>query len=75
MDTLIVDIIKGEEHFIYLYNKDTKAETLRQLGKHASNPKLSITWYDVAILSRQVRSNDAKIWRKTWGELIGGRRY
>ena len=35
----------------------TKAapETLRVLGRYASNPDLSFSWYDAAVLSQKIR--------------------
>jgi hypothetical protein len=30
---------------------------LRVLGRFASNPELSFTWYDAAVLSQKVRHN------------------
>jgi hypothetical protein len=33
----------------------SRAETLRTLGRFASNPQLSFTWYDAAVLSQKIR--------------------
>ena len=32
-----------------------KHQALRALGRHASNPELSFTWYDAAVLSQKIR--------------------
>ena len=53
----VLALVKGEERFVFLYNDDKKAEVLRTLGRFASNPELSFTWYDAAVLSQRVRQN------------------
>ena len=46
---------KGKEQYVFLYNDENRAETLRLLGRYASNPELSFTWYDAAVLSQKIR--------------------
>ncbi len=33
-------------------------EALRMLGRHASNPELSFSWYDAAVLSQKIRQEE-----------------
>ena len=47
--------VKGEEKYIFLFNDQNRNTTLRQLGRYASNPDLSFTWYDAAVMSQKVR--------------------
>ena len=51
----VLALIKGEERYIFLFDDDHRAETLRSLGRYASNPELSFTWYDAAVLSQKIR--------------------
>ena len=55
-DINVVALVKGEERYIFMFNDHQKGETLRTLGKYASNPELSFSWYDAAVLSQKVRS-------------------
>lgn len=55
-DINVLALVKGEERYLFLYNDETRAETLRTLGRYASNPDLSFSWYDAAVLSQKVRS-------------------
>lgn len=55
----VLALVKGEERYIFLYNDASRAETLRVLGRYASEPDLSFTWYDAAVLSQKIRSNAA----------------
>lgn len=57
-DINVVALVKGEERYIFLFNDKQKSQTLRTLGRYASNSKLSFSWYDAAVLSQKVRNID-----------------
>jgi hypothetical protein len=54
-DINVLALVKGDERYIFLFDDDSRSETLRTLGRFASNPQLSFTWYDAAVLSQKVR--------------------
>ena len=54
-DINVLALVKGKERYIYLYDDTQRAQALRALGRHASNPELSFTWYDAAVLSQKLR--------------------
>ena len=54
-DINVLALVKGEERYIFLFDDERKSEALRQLGRYASNPDLSFTWYDAAVLSQKIR--------------------
>lgn len=54
-DINVLAFVKGEERYVFLYDDENRAETLRMLGRYASNPELSFTWYDAAVLSQKIR--------------------
>ncbi|GAB6167214.1 hypothetical protein JCM19992_32140 [Thermostilla marina] len=56
----VVALIKGDERYVFLYDDDNRAEVLRTLGRYASNPELSFTWYDAAVLSQRIRQEAKK---------------
>jgi hypothetical protein len=58
-DLNVLALVKGKERYIFLYDDDRRAETLRTLGRFASNPELSFSWFDAAVLSQKVRSQPA----------------
>ena len=51
----VLAIVKESEKYIFLYDDFSSIECLRELGKYASDPELSFTWYDAAILSQRIR--------------------
>src|SRR5436305_5497118 len=57
-DINVLALIKGKEPYIFLYDDSQRAEALRMLGRHASNPELSFSWYDAAVLSQKIRQEE-----------------
>ena len=53
-------LVKGSERYVFLYTESNRAETLRTLGRFASNPELSFSWYDAAVLSQKIRQESIK---------------
>lgn len=53
----VLGLVKGGERYTITYGDtaDDRAKALRALGVWASNPELSFTWYDAAVLSMKVR--------------------
>jgi hypothetical protein len=54
-DINVLALVKGQERYIFLYDDSQRAEALRVLGRFASNPDLSFSWYDAAVLSQKIR--------------------
>ncbi len=59
-DINVLALVKGAERYVFLYDDTSRAETLRVLGRFASNPELSFTWYDAAVLSQKIRQDNQK---------------
>ena len=58
-DINILALAKGEERYIFLYDDESRSETLRMLGRYASNSELSFSWYDAAVMSQKVRKSSS----------------
>lgn len=54
-DVNVLALVKGEERYIFLFDDKNRAEARRTFGKFASDPELSFTWYDAAVLSQRLR--------------------
>lgn len=59
-DINVLALVKGEERYVFLYSEANRPETLRALGRYASNPELSFTWYDAAVLSQKIRQESLR---------------
>lgn len=55
-DINVLALVKGSERYVFLYTDAFKGEMLRTLGRFASHPQLSFTWYDAAMMSQKVRA-------------------
>jgi hypothetical protein len=62
-DIKVIALIKGDEQYVFLYDDSNRAEILRLLGRYASNPELSFTWYDASVLGTKIRQESLQ---KTW---------
>ena len=56
-DINVLALVKGSNRYVFLYQDNQAAETLRTLGRFASDPSLNFNWYDAAVLSQKVRQN------------------
>ena len=54
-DINVLALVKGEERYVFLFDDNNRSEALRTLGRYASNPELSFSWYDAAVLSQKIR--------------------
>ena len=59
-DVNVLALVKGEERYLFLYEDSQQVDALRALGRHASNPDLSFSWYDAAVLSKRIRAEAKK---------------
>ena len=72
-DINVLALVKGTERYVFLYDDSSRAETLRVLGRFASNPELSFTWYDAAVLSQKIRQESAEARRCERASTAAGR--
>lgn len=54
-DINVLALVKGDERYIFLFDDEHRSDALRTLGRFASNPELSFSWYDAAVLSQRIR--------------------
>ena len=59
-DINVVALVKGGERYVFLYDDDSRTETLRTLNRYAADPKLSFSWYDASVLGQKVRQNKSQ---------------
>lgn len=54
-DINVIALVKGGERYVFLFDDNSREETLRTLARYAANPDLSFSWYDAAMLGQKVR--------------------
>ena len=74
-DINVVALVKGSERYVFLYDDESRAETLQTLNRYAADPKLSFSWYDASVLGQKIRQNKSHSRRGALPhELIDARR-
>lgn len=65
-DINVLALVKGDERYVFLFDDERRTEVLRTLGRFASDPNLSFTWYDAAMLSQKIRqaAEDHKVFNR-----------
>lgn len=53
---LTVALAKGQERYVIVFDESETCEAMRTIGRWASNPELSFSWYDAARLSAEIRN-------------------
>ena len=56
-DINVIALVKGGERYVFLYDDDSREETLQTLARYAADPDLSFSWYDAAMLAQKVRGS------------------
>lgn len=51
---LVLVFTKGEDRYIFIYDRMYIFETVKKLGQFASNPELNMTWSDAAALAEEM---------------------
>lgn len=64
----VVALVKGRERYVFVYTEQNRTGILRTLGRYASEPDLSFSWYDAAVLSQKIRRRNQQ---KTISTLQG----
>ena len=51
----VLALIKGAEHYVYIYDDDSRETLLEAFRDQAGNGQLSLSWFDVAVLTQKAR--------------------
>ncbi len=55
----VLALVKGGERYVYVYDDDSERALLDAVRDHAADPRLSLTWFDAAVLTRKAREQVA----------------
>lgn len=54
-DIFMTAVIRGDDRYVLLYTDATRWQALATIGRWASDPELSFTWFDAAMASQKIR--------------------
>ena len=49
----VLVLIKGTEHYIFIYDDDSRAQLIETFRDQAANPHLALTWFDAVVLTEK----------------------
>ncbi len=62
LEVNVLALNKGAERYIFVYDEESREVLLDAFRDHAADPRLSLNWFDAAILSQKVwEQADAEI--------------
>ena len=64
-DINVIALVKGSERYVFLFDYESRTETLKMMGRYAANPELSFSWYDAAVLAQKVRQQSCRQAQRT----------
>jgi hypothetical protein len=51
----VLALVKGQEHYIFVYDDDSRQSLIDALRDQAADPQLSFNWFDAAVLTQKAR--------------------
>jgi hypothetical protein len=51
----VLALVKGRERYVYVFDDDSRQELTDAFRDHAASPALTLTWFDVVVLTRKAR--------------------
>jgi hypothetical protein len=51
----VLALVKGQEHYVFIYDDDSRQPLIDALRDHAADPRLSFNWFDAAVLTQKAR--------------------
>ena len=55
----VLALIKGSEHYVFVYDDESRQSLLEEFQSIAGNPELTFNWHDAAVLSGKAREQAA----------------
>ena len=55
----VLALLKGHERYVFVYDDASHEDLLDAFRQYASNPDLSFTWFDAAVLTDKARQQQA----------------
>jgi hypothetical protein len=52
-DLNVLALLKGGERYVYLYDDESRGRLIDVFRDDAANPRLSLSWFDVAVLTEK----------------------
>lgn len=54
----ILALIKGAEHYIFVYDDESRAQLIDTVRDEAADPNSNISWFDAMVLTTKAREQE-----------------
>jgi hypothetical protein len=54
-DLNVLALIKGEEHYIFVYDEASRPQVIENIRDQAADPDLNLSWFDAMVLTKKAR--------------------
>jgi hypothetical protein len=51
----VLALLKGNERYVYVFDDASQPALIDAFRDHAADPRLSLTWFDAAVLTEKAR--------------------
>jgi hypothetical protein len=51
----VLALIKGSEHYVFVYDDDSRQQLIDTFRDQAADPALSLSWFDAMVLTNKAR--------------------
>jgi hypothetical protein len=55
----VLALVKGQEHYIFVYDDDSRQPLVDAFRDQAADPSLSFNWFDAAVLTQKAHEQAA----------------
>jgi hypothetical protein len=49
----VLALVKGDEHYVFVYDDDSRQELLKFFHEQAADDRLTLNWFDAAVLTEK----------------------
>lgn len=59
-DFNVLALVKGTEHYVFVYDEASRPQVVDAFREHADNPNLTLTYFDALVLTKKAREQAAE---------------
>jgi len=57
----VLALYRGSERYFYVFDDESREKLIEVIRSHASDPKVSLSWFDAAVLTERARTQGKQV--------------
>jgi len=57
----VLALVKGTEHYIFIYDDDSRGQLIDNFRDLAADPGLNLSWFDAMVLTTKAREQESMV--------------